>query len=121
MIFKMGLVNEGYGNSSFILYHERRDNEFGLGINMDELNQGEHIELAGTHVGGTMSIVTFTVEPGPEGNLQYSPVTVYLASKCDFDGNFRTIQDLHDTISSIELYNQEDDDGNKYLEFSPLW
>jgi len=26
------------------------------------------------------------VEVGPEGNLQYSPIKLYLASECDFDG-----------------------------------
>ena len=53
MIFKIGLKNIGYGNSTFIIYHDRRDNEFGLNIDMDNLNQGEHLELDSTHLGGT--------------------------------------------------------------------
>ena len=52
MIFKMGLTNTGYGNSTFIMYYERKDNEFGLEFFMDDLNQGEHVELDSTHLGG---------------------------------------------------------------------
>ena len=52
MLFKMGLTNTGYGNSTFIMYHERRDNEFGMVFSMDDLNQGEHVELDSTHLGG---------------------------------------------------------------------
>ena len=48
----MGLTNTGYGNSTFIMYHERRDNEFGMVFSMDDLNQGEHVELDSTHLGG---------------------------------------------------------------------
>ena len=57
MIFKLGLTNIGYGNSTFIMYHERKSNEFGLRVTMDDLNQGEHVELDSTHYGGTTKTV----------------------------------------------------------------
>ena len=52
MIFKLGLTNTGYGSSTFVLYHERRDNEFGLDIGMED-----DVELDSTHLGGTEKTV----------------------------------------------------------------
>ena len=53
--------------------------------------------------------------------LQYQAVEVYIASKCDFElENHRTISSLNKTKDSVELYNIQDLDGNKFIEFTPL-
>jgi len=71
MIFKVGLNNEGYGTSSFAFYHETGDNVDGLSIDAD--GAGDTWFLTGSQVGGSTSIVTLTIDAGPEGNLRYSP------------------------------------------------
>ena len=77
MIFKMGLTNTGYGNSTFIMYYERRHNEFGLEFSMDDLNQGEHVELDSTHLGGSTEYVWVSLCPWAcQAGQEFDPVFV---------------------------------------------
>lgn len=53
--------------------------------------------------------------------FQYPSVGVFVASKCDFElENHRTMSSLGDTKDSLELYNIQNMDGTKYIEFTPL-
>lgn len=81
---------QGYGTSSFAFYHETGDNVDGLSIDAD--GAGDTWFLTGSQVGGSTSIVTLTIDAGPEGNLRYSPVRLYLQSQCDLDGEVNTNQ-----------------------------
>ena len=54
-------------------------------------------------------MVTLSIQLGPEGKSIYSPVELHLQSQCDGSA-----------INTVELYNQEDSDGNKYIGFTPL-
>ena len=72
------------------------------------------------HDAGNMITGTLTIKAGPERNLQYSPVKLYLASECDFAGGLRTMSGMGKTRMKVELYNQEDEQGTKNIEFTPL-
>ena len=97
------------------------ENGDGLGIDMDGLGDTMRLKGANSHDPGHMTIGTLTIEAGPEGNLQYSPVKLYLASECDYsDGGFRTLPGVGETRTEVELWNDDDEDGNKYLTFSSL-
>ena len=79
MIFELEIANNGWGESSFFLFTEARDNSAGLAIDFHQ----DWI-LEGTKIGGSSSQVTLTIEKGPREDLFYfiyDPVKIYLQSK----------------------------------------
>ncbi len=114
MVFELEIANHGYGDSSFVLYHEVLDNPDGLMINTFSSDTRTWI-LPSTYHGGTATKTTLTVSRGPKLNV-YSPVRIYLQSKCGF------ALENGDSINEAVLYNKivANDDGtsSKFIEFT---
>ena len=82
---------------------------------MDDFGDTMMLKGVQAHDARNMITGTLTIEAGPEGNLQYSPVKLHLASGCDFAGALR-----RQTRMEVELYNREDEQETKNIEFTPL-
>ena len=78
MIFDIEIANNGWGESTFFLYAEDKDNSAGLAIDFPQ----DWI-LEGTKIDGTPSKVTLTIENGPREDIDfvYDPIRIYLQSK----------------------------------------
>ena len=90
MVFEVEIANLGYGESTFFLYSEKRDNNAGLKLSIDgsSLNVLSPWRLTGTNWGagrgGQASTSLLTVERGPKEDV-YSPVNIILQSRCEFN------------------------------------
>lgn len=114
MVFDLEIANLGYGDSTFVLYHEVTDNSDGLTINTFKSDTGTWI-LPSTVHGGKAIKTLLTVSRGPKLNV-YNPVRIYLQSKCGFQW------ENGDSIDETLLFNKvvANDDGttSKFIEFT---
>eukprot|EP00957_Ditylum_brightwellii_P202664 15331210-Ditylum_brightwellii.AAC.2 len=79
MVFDLEIKNIGYGDSSFYLFTENRDNTGGLNIEVNGagLSDPSTWFLPSTELGGSATTATLTIERGPKLHT-YPPVTLFL-------------------------------------------
>jgi len=114
MVFDLEIANLGYGDSSFVLFHEVLDNPDGLLINTFKSDTRTWL-LPSTYHGGKATKTTVTLSRGPKLNI-YNPVRIYLQSKCGFEW------ENGDAIDEAVLFNKvvvnEDGALSKSIEFT---